>query len=59
MINKIQKFLLWSEKYTKIDMLYLAGGGFWIILGQIAASAMSLALAMLFARFLPKEKYAQ
>jgi hypothetical protein len=32
MRNKIKNFLLWTQKWTKTDMLYLAKGGFgWVV----------------------------
>lgn len=55
--NKTYKLLRWSEKYTKTDMVYLATGGFWLILGQILSSASSFLLAIAFANLLPKETY--
>jgi O-antigen/teichoic acid export membrane protein len=55
--NKAKNWLLWSQKYTKTDMLYLARGGFWLTLGQIISSASSFFLAIAFANLLPKETY--
>lgn len=51
------KFLRWSEKYTKTDMLYLFKSGFWISFGQIFSSILSLGLVIAFANLLPKETY--
>lgn len=48
-----------SEKYTKTDMVYLARGGFWSILGQIATSTSALILAVAFAHFVSKEAYGE
>jgi len=58
-INKIKKFLLWSEKYTKIDMVYFVEGGFWVLAGQVASSLAALGLAVAFANLIPKETYGQ
>lgn len=55
--EKIKSILLWSQKYTKTDMLYLAKGGFWLTFDQIASSAASLALALVFANLVPKDIY--
>ncbi len=55
--HKIYNWLRWSEKYVKTDMVYLAKGGFWQILGQVAISALSFGLIFLFANYLPKEIY--
>jgi O-antigen/teichoic acid export membrane protein len=61
MISKIKKkakeILLWSQKYTKTDMIYLARGGFWLTLGQTISSISSFLLAIAFANLLPKETY--
>ena len=55
--DRIVRFLLWSQKYTKTDMLYLARGGFWLTLGQIVSSLSTLALAVAFANLVPPETY--
>lgn len=49
--------LRWSEKYTKTDMIYLTKGGFWLTLGDIVHSGLAFLLAIVFARFLPKETF--
>ncbi len=55
--NKAKKFLLWSQKYTKTDMLYLAKGGFWLGSGEVVASIFSFALAVTFANLIPIETF--
>lgn len=55
--NRFTRFLLWSQKYTKTDMVYLASGGFWLTLGQVVSSLSALALAVAFANFVPSETY--
>ena len=50
-------FLVWSQKHTKADMLYLAKGGFWVMCGQIVTGILSLALLVAFANLIPKETY--
>src|SRR6056297_649361 len=55
--KKTGKFLRWSQKYTKTDMIYLAKGGFWLNLGKIINSIASLGLAVAFANLLPAETY--
>lgn len=55
--QKAKEWLLWSQKYTKTDMLYLARGGFWLTLGQIISTGSSFLLAIAFANLLPKEIY--
>lgn len=55
--DRLTRFLLWSQKYTKTDMLYLAHGGFWLTLGQGVSSLSTLALAVAFANLVPPETY--
>jgi len=55
--EKIREALLWSQRYTQTDMIYLAKGGFWLTLGQIVIMVASFFLAIAFANFLPKETY--
>lgn len=57
MKKKLIHLLLWSQKYTKADMLYLAKGGFWVSFGQALNSALSMVLIIAFANLLPKETY--
>ena len=53
----IERGLLWSEKYIKTDMVYLARSGFWLLFGQGTTLLSVLALSIVFANFLPKETY--
>jgi len=55
--DRLLRALRWSEKYTKTDMVYIASGSFWSVVGQSAAALTSLALAMIVARYLPKDVY--
>lgn len=55
--QNIVALLRWSERYTKTDMVYLVGNGFWLTLGQGISSLTSLALVLVFANVLPKETY--
>lgn len=55
--NRFVSLLRWSERYTKTDMVYVAKGNFWGILGQVMTTVLSLALIMTFANYLPKETY--
>lgn len=49
--------LLWSEKYTKTDMINLAKVGFWFNAGHIISALCGVLLAVVFANFLPQEVY--
>jgi len=55
--NTIKNTLLWSQKYTQTDMLYLAKGGSWLLMGQIIGSVANLLLIMAFANWLSKETF--
>src|SRR3989344_5118018 len=54
---KIKNFLIRAQKFTGTDNVYLAQGGFWLILGQVTAAATSFLLALAFANLLPKDIY--
>src|SRR3989344_764495 len=51
------RWLKRSEKITKTDMIYLAKGHFWLIVGQILSSISAFLLSIAFANLLPKEIY--
>ncbi|MDO8529806.1 MAG: oligosaccharide flippase family protein [bacterium] len=55
--QKLVTFLLWSQKYTRTDMVYLAQGGFWLIAGKIVFSVSGFLLIIAFANLLAKETY--
>ncbi len=55
--QKAYSWLRWSEKYAKADMVYVAKGNSWQILGQIVTTLLSFALLTVFANYLPKETY--
>lgn len=55
--QKIKDLLLWSQKYTRADMIYLAHGGFWSTLSFVINSLLSLLLIVAFANLLTKETY--
>jgi O-antigen/teichoic acid export membrane protein len=57
--SHVVRFLRWSEKYTKTDMLYLARGGLWSVIGQGVAILSTLALAMVVSRYVPKSIYGE
>lgn len=55
--NHAYRLLRWSERYTKLDMVYFASGSFWQTFGQVGSSLVALGLVLVFANFLPKETY--
>lgn len=56
-INKIVSILRWSEKYTKTDMLYIAKGGSWLIIGQFVSTGTAFLLSVAFANLLSPDTY--
>lgn len=56
---KATRLLKWSEKYTKTDMTYLAKGGLWLVLGQIALAVISLSLSVALANLIPQNALGQ
>lgn len=46
-----------SEKYTKTDMVYLAKGGFWLVLYQVVSMFMLFSLSVVYANFLSPTTY--
>jgi len=51
------RFLRWSERYTKTDMVYLTHGGFWLLFGHILTAGAGFFISVGFAYFLPKSAY--
>lgn len=55
--DRVTRFLRWTEKYTKTDMVYAASGGFWMMFGQGMYTVLAIVLAILFARLVDKTSY--
>ncbi|MFA6254127.1 MAG: oligosaccharide flippase family protein [Candidatus Paceibacterota bacterium] len=53
--NQFYRFLRWSERYVKTDMVYLTKGGFWLSAAQFISSLSSFILSIAFANLLPAE----
>lgn len=51
------KGLRFLERYTKTDMVYLAGGSFWLGIGQIISSGSAFLTSLAFANLLAPEVY--
>ncbi len=51
------RFLRWTEKYTKTDMVYLFQTGFWMNLNNIMVTVLSLLLSIAFANLLSPATY--
>ncbi|MBD3311262.1 MAG: oligosaccharide flippase family protein [Candidatus Magasanikbacteria bacterium] len=54
---KVKNLLIWSQKYTHTDMIYIAKGGLWLSLNKIITSVGSLILAIAYANLLSKTDY--
>ncbi len=54
---RLYRLLRWSERYTKTDMVYLASGGLWVVLGQAIATLSAFVLAVAFANLVPQATY--
>lgn len=57
--EKAHAALRWSERYTKTDMVYLAGGQFWAVIGQVVSSVTVFIFAIIVAQYLPKDVYGE
>jgi O-antigen/teichoic acid export membrane protein len=55
--EKAYQFLNWLGNYTKTDMVYVAEGSFWWIVGRILAFLTSFLTLVVFSRFVSKEIY--
>ena len=55
--NTFRSWVLWSQQYTRTDMLYVARGGTWVTVGHIGGMALSFLLAVFFANFTSRELY--
>ncbi len=52
--KKVNKILLRIQKYVNIDMLYVAKGGFWLTLANIAPLPFSFVLSLAYAQLSPE-----
>lgn len=57
MKEKVRKMLIWSEKYTKTDMVYLASGTFWVGINKVFIFTFSFLLMLAFANLVSKETF--
>ncbi len=57
MQSKIYRFLKWTERYTKTDMIYIGENGFWLGVGQIVGIISSFTLSILLANFVDPNTY--
>lgn len=57
MKEKINNTLNWSSNLLGTDLHYIARGGSWLSINTVTASLISLFMAIVFARLLPKDVY--
>ena len=57
MKDRLVRLLRWSERYTKTDMLYLASGGFWTMLGYAIQVLGGIIITVALANFIPRETF--
>lgn len=55
--DKFTRLIRWSEKYTNVDMTYVVKGSFWLMVGQIAHSGLTLVLVLVLANVVSQETY--
>ncbi len=53
----LTRFLRWTERYTKTDMVYLIRAGWWLNLGVIITAFLSFLLSIAYANLLPPATY--
>ena len=57
--DKTRRVLIFLQRYTKTDNIYLAKGGFWIILAGVASNILGIILAVAFTRLSTQVIYGQ
>lgn len=55
--GRVYRFLRWSERYTKTDMVFLVRTAFWSNAGVLTAALLGLGLYVIFGHFLSQETY--
>ncbi len=55
--SDLSKIIKVTERFVKTDVRYIAKGGFWLVIGQIASSLAGLALTIGFSHLVSKEVY--
>ena len=61
MINKIKQrispWFRWGDRHLKTDTAYLAGGGVWLVIGQVVAMLAGFLMSLTFAHLISKETF--
>jgi O-antigen/teichoic acid export membrane protein len=55
--DRLYALLRWSERYTKTDMVYLASGSLWFLIGQAGGILISLLSAVVFGHYATQDTY--
>lgn len=55
--DRLRETLLFAQRYTKTDMLYLAHGGFWVMLSYGIQVGTGVVTTIALANLLPKESF--
>ncbi len=55
--ERFRKLIHALERLTKTDLSYIAKGGFWLSIDQLASGLAAFMLAIVFARYVPKDVY--
>lgn len=55
MKQKLSSLLKWSEQYTRTDMHYLVGSGFWMTINYVVQVSIGIISTIALANLLPKE----
>ncbi|HQF57482.1 MAG TPA: oligosaccharide flippase family protein [Candidatus Magasanikbacteria bacterium] len=53
--QKIKKILLWSQKYTKTDMVYLFKNSFWTSIGKFFSTISGIIVLIFLTRYISKD----
>lgn len=57
--QKIKKILLWSQKYTKTDMIYLFKNSFWTSVGKFFSTISGIIVLIFLTRYISKDTVGQ
>jgi PST family polysaccharide transporter len=53
--QKIKEILIWSQKYTKTDMIYLAKNSFWTSIGKFFATISGILVLIFLTKYVSKD----
>lgn len=57
LLGAVHRLLRSLEPHAKTDVVYLASGGFWLVLGQAGAALTAFVFSLVVARYLPPDTY--